>query len=94
MKYIKSILLLALFFILSCTDGIQVGQKINQLIKEAKVTVIVIKNNNPADSKLSKKYKIEEVKIDNQFLEVNDTYLNLEKVKSLNVLEKELTISF
>jgi hypothetical protein len=70
---------------LSCTDGMQVSEKIDQLIKENKTTVVVIDNI---------KYKIEEVKLDKQFIEVNGKYLNLEKVKSLNVSKNELSIVF
>lgn len=85
MKYVKSLLLIMFLFILSCTDGMQVSQKIDQLIKEKKITVVVVND---------VKYKIEEVRLDNQFIEIKGNHFNLEKVRSLNVSEKELSITF
>jgi hypothetical protein len=69
----------------SCTDGMQVSQKIDDLIKENEITVIVIEN---------VKHKTEDVQIDGQFITLNEEHLNLEKVKSLSVSKNELIISF
>lgn len=83
--HIKPLFLFAFLFILSCTDGMQVSEKIDQLIKTNNATIIVIDN---------VKYKVEEVTLDKQFIEVNGNYLNLEKVKSLSISKNELSIVF
>ncbi len=75
----------------ACSDGILVGQKMNELIKaNGIVEISLISNEESATNAL--KYPVKNVVIENQFMKIDEVYYNLEKLHSMTVMGKTLEL--
>ncbi len=93
MKYLKILLFTSAFFSLSCTDGTQTGMYISKLIIDHNIEIVSIHSLDPEGKILNKDYAIENVIIDNQFMEFDKTFINLCHIKSAKIKENTLEIS-
>lgn len=91
-KSIAILLFSTALFFASCSEGTQTGQQMLKLIDEKNITTIVVMNDN---NKPSHTLEIDRSKliIENQFLKIDEEYINLTNVKMLKVNEKQLVVS-
>ena len=77
---------------LSCSDGSQVGVKINELIKKHKVTTVIIENDCTGSETESRTFDIKKIRIEQQFIKVGNEFINMGKIKTVTVDGKEMKI--
>ncbi len=93
MKKIKIVLVsLLLLSIFSCSDGAQIGQKINQLIEERNIESIVILTETTSGELKKKEIKIDEDTFENQFIQLEDEYINMGRIKTMKVIGNKLEV--
>ncbi|MEM8906436.1 MAG: hypothetical protein AAGD05_01215 [Bacteroidota bacterium] len=94
-KLKKAIPILFFFLCLtitSCSDGMQIGQKIHSVIDENKISMVVITTERNDGTTRSTEWATKNILIDNQFLQAGDEYINLGLVKTLKVNGSKLEI--
>jgi len=90
---IKYLIISALALLMfSCSDGSQVGVKINELIKRHKITKLIIENECTGSDVQRIEYEIKKIKIEQQFIRIDEEYFNMGKIKTVKVEGKELKI--
>ncbi|MEM9820631.1 MAG: hypothetical protein AAF985_06145 [Bacteroidota bacterium] len=81
-----------LFFVCSCSDGAHVKQKLITLIELHQPDIVVIESGSNTGLISTREYSIDAVKIEHQFIQIDDEYLNLSFVKSIAVEQGRLKL--
>jgi len=88
-NYWKGILVVFLTIMLSCTEGGQSGQKITQLIESNSIEKITVNLGPRIENRI---YLVKDLQIEDQFLKVENDYINLSDLKIIKVKGKELEL--
>jgi len=92
-KIFKAICFIALLTMIGCSDGMQVGQKINSIIKEDNISTVIIQTAQSNGKNQQNQYPVSEFIINNQFATFGNQHINLVSVKSLEVSGNQLKIN-
>ena len=94
MKNISKVIFPALFLLMvSCSDGTQVSKRINQLVKDHEIEKLVVDvDGQVTEYELPKKGEKPGIIVEEQFLFLNDEYINLNRTRTIKVKDKALEI--
>ena len=89
----KLILATILLFTFACSDGTQVSNRIDQLVKDHEIEKLVIEfDGKTHEHVLPKKGEKPEIILEGQFLYLDDEYVNLSHTRTISVRNKVLEI--
>lgn len=78
-----------LFTLISCSDGMNIGQEIDSIIKENGIETLTISTGEAESIEI----QVEEINIENQFLKSEGIYINLGSIKSLKINGNKLEVN-
>jgi len=86
-----TLLFVLLFVLTSCSDGMHIGQEMETIIEDNAIETVTI-NTVTAGEAESVKVALKDISFQNQFLKIDDKYINLGGVRSLTVNGKDLEV--